>query len=630
VADGTIATINGTMLVPGVSLNRRLYTPELIKKVVARMQERIADPNGLPIVMRTHHDAGDDSKLIVGRVADVQVGDGGAAKYRADLYDTAAGRDIAALATPSTPALRSTSIHGYWLGEVKHVNYDGQRVETGDDLDVDAIDFTHTPGVLGAVLDLAPDTSAKESVLERTPIQETVEATVTTAINEIGEATIEAKDPKKPYGDVQYADPGYQKDGKKRYPLDTAKHVKAAWSYINQKDNASVYTPKQLARIKSKIKAAMKKIGADVSDEKESTRWGELREYYPDGPDGQAGFCVDAYNGPISLTMRACLIDPADLRVVAAAAMTAACDALQAMDPDMDADIDVPGATEDATVTTADGDGSAPATESVNIQVSGQVWSETDLIEAIKHDMATHSMTINEARAKQGLPLLDLSTVTVERGRLQESGPVHPTTITTTSTNQPVDGSTTTDKETAVSDATTQAAETTAAPTRTLTDADVSAIGETIGAAFTAALKANTPPAPAPAAAPSPAPAPAATETAPPATEAVPKVDAGQALKETAAAAIAEATAGLRTELTKTVQETENRILTAVREELQRLGIRPSRQGFRVHENDQSDPTPEALYANRADILLGDFAKTPVPHAGTGIAPAATGATATG
>jgi hypothetical protein len=328
--------------------------------------------------------------------------------------------------------------------------------------------------------------------------------------------------------------------------------------------------------------------------------------------------------------MRACLIDPADLRVVAAAAMTAACDALQAMDPDMDADIDVPGATEDATGTTADGDVSAPATESVNIQVSGQVWSETDLIEAIKHDMATHSMTINEARAKQGLPLLDLSTVTVERGRLQESGPVHPTTITTTSTNQPVDGSTTTDKETAVSDATTQAAETTAAPTRTLTDADVSAIGETIGAAFTAALKANNPPAPAPAAAPSPAPAPAATETAPPATEAVPKVDAGQALKETAAAAIAEATAGLRTELTKSVQETENRILTAVREELQRLGIRPSRQGFRVHENDQSDPTPEALYDNRADILLGDFAKTPVPHAGTGIAPSATGATATG
>ena len=628
-ADGTIATINGTMLVPGVSLNRRLYTPELIKKVVARMQERIADPNGLPIVMRTHHDAGDDSKLIVGRVADVQLGEGGAAKYRADLYDTAAGRDIAALATPSTPALRSTSIHGYWLGEVKHVNHDGQRVETGDDLDVDAIDFTHTPGVLGAVLDLDPS-GAKESVLERTPIQETLDVTVSQAVNEIGDAVIEATDPKKPYGDVQYADPGYQKDGKKRYPLDTAKHIKAAWSYINQKDNASVYTPKQLARIKSKIKTAMKKIGADVSDETASTRWGELREYWPDGPEGQAGFCVDAYNGPISLTMRACMIDPANLRLIAAAAMTAACDALQAMDPDMDAEIDVPGTTEGDVVTPDDDMETAPATESVNIQVSGQLFTETDLVEAIKRDMATHSMTINEARAKQGLPPVDLSTVTVERGRLQESGPVNPTTITTTSTNQPVGGSTTsTDKEPAVSEPT-QAAETTAAPTtRTLSDADVTAIGETIGAAFAAALKANTP-APAPVvAAPAPVTAPA-TETAPPATEAAPKVDAGQALKETAAAAIAEATAGMRTELTKAVQEGDERVLNMVREELQRLGVRPSRQGFRVHENDTSDPTPADLYDNRADILLGDFATPPVPHAGTGIAPAATGVTATG
>lgn len=191
---GTIATINGTMLVPGVSLNRRLYTEELIAKTVSRMQARIADPNGLPIVMRTHHDAGDDSKLIVGRISDVRLGEGGAAKYRADLYDTSAGRDIAALATPDKPALRSTSIHGYWLGPVKRVEHDGQMVETADDLDVDAIDFTHTPGVTGAVLDLAPS-GARESVAERTPIQETVEATVTPAVIEYDTAMIESSNP---------------------------------------------------------------------------------------------------------------------------------------------------------------------------------------------------------------------------------------------------------------------------------------------------------------------------------------------------------------------------------------------------------------------------------------------------
>jgi hypothetical protein len=49
-----------------------------------------------------------------------------------------------------------------------------------------------------------------------------------------------ASDAKKPYGDVTYADPGYQKDGKKRYPLDTEAHCRAAWSYINMPKNASV------------------------------------------------------------------------------------------------------------------------------------------------------------------------------------------------------------------------------------------------------------------------------------------------------------------------------------------------------------------------------------------------------
>jgi HK97 family phage major capsid protein len=68
----------------------------------------------------------------------------------------------------------------------------------------------------------------------------------------------------KPYGDVTYADPGYQKDGKKRYPIDTEEHAKAAWSYINQAGNASEYTAEQLAEIKNKIQAALKKFGVDV------------------------------------------------------------------------------------------------------------------------------------------------------------------------------------------------------------------------------------------------------------------------------------------------------------------------------------------------------------------------------
>jgi hypothetical protein len=79
------------------------------------------------------------------------------------------------------------------------------------------------------------------------------------------EAITKASASKEPYGDVTYADPGYQEDKKKRYPLDSETHIRAAWSYINQADNAGAYSATQLASIKAKIKVAMKKIGAEVA-----------------------------------------------------------------------------------------------------------------------------------------------------------------------------------------------------------------------------------------------------------------------------------------------------------------------------------------------------------------------------
>lgn len=71
---------------------------------------------------------------------------------------------------------------------------------------------------------------------------------------------------KAPYGNVEYADPGWQSDGKKRYPLDTEKHVRAAWSYINQDSNQEAYSAKQVQQIKAKIKTAAKKLGIAISD----------------------------------------------------------------------------------------------------------------------------------------------------------------------------------------------------------------------------------------------------------------------------------------------------------------------------------------------------------------------------
>ena len=71
---------------------------------------------------------------------------------------------------------------------------------------------------------------------------------------------------KMPYGDVTYADPGYQADKVKRYPLDSAEHCRAAWSYINQQKNASQYTAEQLTVIKDRIVQAAKKYGITIND----------------------------------------------------------------------------------------------------------------------------------------------------------------------------------------------------------------------------------------------------------------------------------------------------------------------------------------------------------------------------
>ncbi|HJU15722.1 MAG TPA: DUF6582 domain-containing protein [Stellaceae bacterium] len=65
-------------------------------------------------------------------------------------------------------------------------------------------------------------------------------------------------DGSKPYGNVQYADPGYQQDGKKRYPIDTEAHIRAAWNYICKPKDAKLYSAEHLAEIKRRIVAAWK------------------------------------------------------------------------------------------------------------------------------------------------------------------------------------------------------------------------------------------------------------------------------------------------------------------------------------------------------------------------------------
>ncbi|MEU4296349.1 hypothetical protein [Kitasatospora aureofaciens] len=518
---GTIATISGTMLRPGVSRNRRLYTPELIASAVETMRQRIADPDGLPIVMRTHHNAGDDSARIVGRLTDVTTEQDGSATYKAALYDTSHGRDIAALVVPAkgaAPALRSVSIHGYWTGPVRRITHEGQQVTTADGLEIDALDFTATPGVLGASVTTAsytPDASgASESSGGRTPISESTEALVE-AVSEEGP------------------------------PIRSRAGVRRA---IREAD-----TPAGRLHVMQRAHALghndlIPPHWMEDGSMQETTRYSDVREYYPDGPAGAAGFCVDAYNGPVSLTLRACGIDPAELRTITAAAMQAACDALAAMDPDMDADIDIAGAP------AADTDG--------------------DTAQA------------NKPASKE--------TADAPPRPAAESTPLAP--ALTTETTLPGQGEaapTTQEEEPAMSEPTTQE---TAAPARSLTDADIQALG----AVFSNALQEQLEPV---------KQGLKESRKAKKTAKESRKDDAKDGVTETAAPA----------PQTDAVSEREA-LKTALRDELREEFLRefgtPGRRGYRVGESDQpAEPTSEEMWASRADAILGSFGVTPKPAA---------------
>ena len=64
------------------------------------------------------------------------------------------------------------------------------------------------------------------------------------------------------YGDVKFADPVNNK-----YPIDTEEHVRAAWSYINHKDNAAEYKKNEVDLIKGRIKRGAKKFNIEIEED---------------------------------------------------------------------------------------------------------------------------------------------------------------------------------------------------------------------------------------------------------------------------------------------------------------------------------------------------------------------------
>lgn len=73
---------------------------------------------------------------------------------------------------------------------------------------------------------------------------------------------VNPKEGEREYGDVTFADPTNNK-----YPIDTEEHVRAAWSYINHKDNAAKYDSDEVRLIKNRIKRAAKKFDIEISED---------------------------------------------------------------------------------------------------------------------------------------------------------------------------------------------------------------------------------------------------------------------------------------------------------------------------------------------------------------------------
>ncbi|MGH9121213.1 MAG: hypothetical protein ACRDYC_04585 [Acidimicrobiales bacterium] len=165
------ATVTGVAIRPTVSSNRRRYTVENLKKAHARLATRLADPRGRPVTMRLFHPqpSGQDATIeaIAGHLTKASIDPDGTLRYEALLADTPAGAIAATLLSPGADGrqhLASTSIRGYWIGDVRS---DAQGNETADDLEIDGVDLTDSPGVPAATAAMVRSAVAGESAGRR-------------------------------------------------------------------------------------------------------------------------------------------------------------------------------------------------------------------------------------------------------------------------------------------------------------------------------------------------------------------------------------------------------------------------------------------------------------------------------
>jgi hypothetical protein len=349
-----IARVWGTALVPGVSRNGRLYTAEHVRRMVAAAQPTLAAgdltltkrdgdaPPPDPIGTRSHHAADDDSLRLLGRVTALTLNERDEALFELDLANTSAGRDLLELIdTEDGPAfLSGVSIRGYWGSEPREIEHEGQRVTTGDDLILQGLDFTQSPGVPGAgvsrVERLSTTAPRESAVASGRAIRESVqEAHVTTAVTE----TASSVQPP----DVVYADNAYLPDRVKRYPLDTRRGAVEAWTALTTTETARDYTAAQLKRARARTAKALEGHGVTVTTEgymrTERAMQGAVTEMWP-SVDGDGGYCIALHIGPLRVEVASYAVDPHDLDRISRAAASAAADALRAVMADPDATLD--------------------------------------------------------------------------------------------------------------------------------------------------------------------------------------------------------------------------------------------------------------------------------------------------
>lgn len=241
-------------------------TPELIKAAVAAHEAGVLRK---PTIRIGHGDERFSGDPAMGFVDNLRISEDGDTLY-GDLLGVPQG--FAEIMPSAYPSLSIEGMYDYTAA------------------DGTTHDFVLTGlALLGAT---APGISDLKSVQD---VADFYEADIAAAIGEIGGTpvtlTVEAAtyrdrtSAKEPWGDVDYADPGYLDEndqpaepghGVKRYPLNDRDHVKSAWDFINEKKNAALYTTAQLDHIRNAIEAGAKKFGIKIEASEASEQKGAV------------------------------------------------------------------------------------------------------------------------------------------------------------------------------------------------------------------------------------------------------------------------------------------------------------------------------------------------------------------